>query len=227
MENQVVQNPTPEPTLTPVQVSEPKAKFPVMYLVLSLLILVLLTSTAFLYYQNIQLRNMLASYQQVQVSPTPSSISVQASPSAIPSQTQKPLTNSGTVEQGNVKISIIPNFGPVGTKVKVTISGIIPNPNAPYADLSFMDDQGPGEDSLTNQGIDTRNFTPNQPYVTTYTIPENVLVAAVPNAQEPTKKVPTHIGADSIVLSYQDYDAYKAGTPSDKEIKIPFTVTSQ
>ena len=72
MENQDIQNPTPESTLTPVQVSEPRAKFPVVYLVLSLFVLVLLASTVFLYYHNIQLKNMLASYQtQPVVSPTP------------------------------------------------------------------------------------------------------------------------------------------------------------
>lgn len=65
-----MENPVLEPTLTPVQVSEPKTKFPVMYLVLSLLILVFLASTAFLYYQNTQLKNMLASYQ-TQNTPTP------------------------------------------------------------------------------------------------------------------------------------------------------------
>lgn len=72
MENQTAQNPASEPTLTPVQVSEPKTKFPVMYLVLSLFILALLASTVFLYYQNTQLKNILASYQtQPTVSPTP------------------------------------------------------------------------------------------------------------------------------------------------------------
>lgn len=71
MEGQIVQNPTSEPILTPVQVPEPKAKFPVIYLILSLLILVFLASTAFLFYQNMQLKNMLASYQtQPTVSPT-------------------------------------------------------------------------------------------------------------------------------------------------------------
>lgn len=71
MDNQPVQNPTSEPTLPPVQVPEPKAKFPVMYLVLSLLILLFLASTAFLYYQNQQLKSMLVSYQS-QATPTPS-----------------------------------------------------------------------------------------------------------------------------------------------------------
>ena len=63
MENQAIQNPTPEPTLTPVQISEPKAKFSAMYLVLSLFILLLLASTAFLYYQNIRLKKMLSVYR--------------------------------------------------------------------------------------------------------------------------------------------------------------------
>lgn len=63
MENQTVQNPTPEPNITPTQVSEPKTKFSVMYLVLSLLIIALLASTTFFYYQNMQLKNVLDTYQ--------------------------------------------------------------------------------------------------------------------------------------------------------------------
>lgn len=67
-----MENPVSEPALAPVQVPEPKAKFSVMYLILSLLILVFLVSTAFLYYQNMQLKNMLASYQtQPTSSPIP------------------------------------------------------------------------------------------------------------------------------------------------------------
>jgi len=89
MENQAIQNPTPEPTLTPVQVSEPTTKFPIMHLVLSLFILVLLASTVFLCYQNRQLKNMLASYQaQPAVSPTPT---VYQSP--IPATTADPTAN--------------------------------------------------------------------------------------------------------------------------------------
>lgn len=60
-----------EPTLTPVQVSQPKNK-PLVIPVLLVILLLLLCSTAFLYYQNMQLKNMLASYQtQPVVSPTP------------------------------------------------------------------------------------------------------------------------------------------------------------
>lgn len=75
MENQIVQNPTPEPTLTPVQVSEPRTKFSVIYLILSLLIFVLLASTVFLYYQNTQLKNTIASYQ---ISALPTSTAYQS-----------------------------------------------------------------------------------------------------------------------------------------------------
>lgn len=70
MEDQPVQNPTPEPTLTPAQVPEPKTRFPVIPVLLVILLL-LLGSTAFLYYQNMQLKNMLANYQTPVVSPTP------------------------------------------------------------------------------------------------------------------------------------------------------------
>lgn len=102
MENQPIQNPTSEPTLTPVQVSEPKTKFPVMYLVLSLFILALLASTAFLYYQNMQLKNMLASYQtQPIASPTPT-----AYQSPIPSTTTDPTANWETYLNASAGFSI-------------------------------------------------------------------------------------------------------------------------
>src|SRR5688572_7591983 len=73
MENQTVQNPIPIPeSVVPVVPTlEPKAKFPITYLFLSLLTLLFLTSTAFLYYQNMQLKNMLASYQTPTASSAP------------------------------------------------------------------------------------------------------------------------------------------------------------
>uniref|UniRef100_A0A7V3N4W8 Uncharacterized protein n=1 Tax=candidate division CPR3 bacterium TaxID=2268181 RepID=A0A7V3N4W8_UNCC3 len=102
MENKAIQNPTPEPILTPVQVSEPKDKFPVIYLVLSLFILLLLASTGFLYYQNIQLKNMLASYQtQSTVSPTPA---IYQSP--IPSTTADPTANWKTYTNKDLDYTI-------------------------------------------------------------------------------------------------------------------------
>ena len=102
MENQAIQNPTPEPNLTPVQVSEPKAKFPVMYLVLSLFVLVLLASTAFLYYQNMQLKNMLAKYPvQTAASPTPTSYQ-----SPVPSTTTNPTANWKTYNNKVLKYTI-------------------------------------------------------------------------------------------------------------------------
>lgn len=74
MHDSPVPNPVPEPALTSsqVQIPQPKTKFPIVYIALSLLTIVLLVSTAFLYYQNMQLKNMVASYQsQPVVSPTP------------------------------------------------------------------------------------------------------------------------------------------------------------
>lgn len=97
MENQTAQNPNSDPTLTPVQVSEPKAKFPVMYLVLSLLILVFLTSTIFFYYQNMQLKTMLASYQN-SASPTPTTYQ-----SPVP--TPDPTANWKTYDNKNSQIN--------------------------------------------------------------------------------------------------------------------------
>lgn len=72
MDNQHPKNLISESVLPEIPVIEPKPKFPVMYLVLLLASLVLLASTAFLYYQNIQLKNMLINYQtQPTSSPTP------------------------------------------------------------------------------------------------------------------------------------------------------------
>lgn len=102
MEDQTVQNPIPEPSLTPVQVSEPKTKFPVMYLVLSLLILVLLASTVILYYQNMKLKNMLASYQtQPTALPTPTTYQ-----SPVPTITTDPTANWETYLNASAGFSI-------------------------------------------------------------------------------------------------------------------------
>ncbi len=75
MDNQTVPNPVPDPVLTSKQVevveTKPKSS-PVLPVLLIILVLLLAASTAFLYYQNMQLKNMLASYQtQPVVSPTP------------------------------------------------------------------------------------------------------------------------------------------------------------
>lgn len=89
-----MENPVSEPISTAVQVSEPKTKFSVMYLVLSLIILALLASTIFLYYQNMQLKNMLAGYQaQPTVSPTPT-IHQSPVPSNDPIANWKTYTNT-------------------------------------------------------------------------------------------------------------------------------------
>ncbi len=67
-------NPVPETVLTSKQVEvvedKPKSS-PILPVILVLLLLLSLGSTAFLYYQNTQLKNMLASYQTI-VSPAPS-----------------------------------------------------------------------------------------------------------------------------------------------------------
>ncbi|KKR37797.1 hypothetical protein A2614_00935 [Candidatus Woesebacteria bacterium RIFOXYD1_FULL_40_21] len=101
MENQAIQNPTPEPTLTPVQISEPKAKFSAMYLVLSLFILLLLASTAFLYYQNIRLKKMLSVYQN-SASPTPTTYQ-----SPVPSTTTDTTANWKTYTDSEYKFSFM------------------------------------------------------------------------------------------------------------------------
>lgn len=59
----------------PVQ-SIPKAPSNFPIILFSILTLILLGATGYLYYQNQQLKTMLASYQQAQVSPTPSSQSI-------------------------------------------------------------------------------------------------------------------------------------------------------
>lgn len=89
MEDQSVQNPIQEPIITPVPVLPPTKNnnFPVV--VFAVLTLLLLVSTAFLYYQNQQLKNMVANYQtQTIVSPTPTS-SATASEAADPTANWK------------------------------------------------------------------------------------------------------------------------------------------
>jgi len=74
MENQNIPNPTPEPIITSnqVEVVENKSKSsPVLLIALVLLLLLSLASTAFLYYQNMQLRSMLSGYQIPIASSTP------------------------------------------------------------------------------------------------------------------------------------------------------------
>ncbi len=74
MENQTNQNPTQELVSVPdtVPVSPTSKNNNLSIIVFAILTLLLLGSTAFLYYQNQQLKNMLASYQtQPSVSPTP------------------------------------------------------------------------------------------------------------------------------------------------------------
>jgi len=89
-----MENPVSEPVLTPVQVPELKTKFPVIYLVLSFLILVFLASTVFLFYQNTQLKNKLTSYQaQPIVSPTPTTYQSPV-PTADPTASWKTYKNN-------------------------------------------------------------------------------------------------------------------------------------
>ena len=70
MEDQTTQNPIQISDPLPIPVSSPSPKTPIIPSLLVLLV-ILLGSTAFLYYQNQQLKSMLASYQTPVASPTP------------------------------------------------------------------------------------------------------------------------------------------------------------
>jgi len=70
MENQNIQNPVSEPANNPVSVPLATMNRNPLVIIFSLLALVLLASTAFLYYQNQQLKSILASYQ-ILITPSP------------------------------------------------------------------------------------------------------------------------------------------------------------
>lgn len=71
MENTLTQSPTPKPVSNPVPVPTPQSNRSWLILVFSVFTLLLLASTGYLYYQNQQLKGMLASYQ-IQITPSPS-----------------------------------------------------------------------------------------------------------------------------------------------------------
>jgi hypothetical protein len=71
MENQTTQNPVQEPVPNPVSTSIPIKNNNLLTLVFSVFLLLLLASTGYLYYQNQQLKRMLANYQTPVASPTP------------------------------------------------------------------------------------------------------------------------------------------------------------
>jgi hypothetical protein len=152
-----------------------------------------------------------------QVSPT--SIS---SPTAIPTS---PITKSDTtsVSQNGITLTISPTHGPAGTKVTINIIGIVGNPNGPYANISFLAINGLGKDSTTTTyTFDTTKISQSGAYKTTYVIPNTVLTydPSKQGEQNPTLEVPIGIGNGNITFSY-DHPTFH-----DISIKAPFTVTS-
>ena len=101
MENQNIQNPVSEPANNPVSVPLATMNRNPLVIIFSLLALVLLASTAFLYYQNQQLKSILAFYQ----------ILITYTPAATPDET----ANWKTYENQEIGFSVkYPNnFYPV------------------------------------------------------------------------------------------------------------------
>jgi hypothetical protein len=162
-------------------------------------------------------------YQQKITIPTPT-VTVNPTNTPSPTVTYTPLintNNSESVQQNGITMTISPTKGPAGTKVKISIVGIIGNPNAPYANISFLAKNGIGQDSQTNTyTVNTTKINQSGAYETTYIIPNTVLTSANPDAQSPSKEVPIEVGNGTINFSYQH------PTLGDISIKAPFTVTS-
>ena len=145
--------------------------------------------------------------------------------STVENGTQNIDRNGTTVEKNGIKITITPNNGPTGTTVLVLVNGLPLNNFLPFASVSFKDKLGNPGNSLGQDGqIDTRTADANGFLRTQLIIPKNVLVAAFPGAQNPSKLVPTAIGMGAIVLSYIDPIAYQNKEASDRRIEIPFEV---
>jgi hypothetical protein len=124
------------------------------------------------------------------------------------------------VTQNGITMTISPTHGPAGTKVKISIIGIVPNPNAPYATITLLAINGLGKDSdTTSYTFNTTKLNPNGTYATTYVIPNTVLTGK-PGDQNYTTEVPIGIGNGNVTFSYQH------PTLHDISIKAPFTVTS-
>lgn len=133
-----------------------------------------------------------------------------------------PITKNDTtsVTQNGITLTIGPTHGPPGTKVNVSIVGIIPNPNTPYATISLLAINGLGKDSDTSTyTFNTTKISQSSPYDTTYVIPTTVMTSR-PGDQNYTTEVPIGVGNGNITFSYQH------PTLHDISIKAPFTVTT-
>jgi len=141
------------------------------------------------------------------------------SPTIMPTSTIN--VNSITVEQDGIKMTINPTQGPPGTKVRISITGIVENPNVPYATIGLIAKNGVGADSqATTYTFNTTKISQSGAYETIYTIPSTVLILANPGDQNPSKEVPIEVGVGNIFFSYNH------PTFHDISIKAPFTVTS-
>jgi len=127
--------------------------------------------------------------------------------------------DSESVTQNGITMTISPTHGPAGTKVNISIIGIVPNTHAPYASISLLAINGLGKDSdTTTFTFNTTKINQGQ-YETTYVIPATVLTSQA-GGQNYSKEVPIGIGNGTITFSYQH------PTLHDISIKAPFTVTS-
>lgn len=124
---------------------------------------------------------------------------------------------SATITENGVTLTISKNIGPVGTVVQVSISGLPADTTPPFAGLNFLASNGGGTTGY-DISIDTRTLNSGA-YQTDYTIPAQISLGAEPPA------TPTPTGLSYINLGYTDPVARNNQQPSDKELKVPFTVT--
>jgi hypothetical protein len=133
------------------------------------------------------------------------------------SDTSKAIPAS--VTENGVTLTISKNSGPAGTVVQVSISGLPANTTPPFAGLNFLASNGGGTTGY-DVNIDTRTLK-NGTYQTDYTIPVQISLGSEPPATS------TPVGLSYIKLNYTDPTAYKNQQPSDKILKVPFTVTNR
>jgi hypothetical protein len=195
-----------------------------MYLVLSVFILLFLASTAFLYYQNMQLKNMLANYQTPVVLPTPSA-------------TADPTANWQTYTDSNRKFefkyptgwSILPaNDEQVG-KIQVMFK----SPNNGGTMLRFM--YGPttkgGFEQIFNWGVAAKmgqKLTENKYLILTkldeFDLSENKVLAYTANAIQPGMEETYYdyvVKADDNYYVFEFYYGNAKGQPIDITIEKP------
>jgi hypothetical protein len=153
----------------------------------------------------------------------------QSTPSLAPSSNKQPAFEPATVTGNGVTMRISKNGGPVGSVIKVDISGL---PSMPFTNNALLDfratnkaDSADADSADSGISIDQNKLSDGGKFSTSFTIPRYVLTSA-PGAQNPNVKTATPEGVGYIFLNYTDPTDYQNKQASDKTIQISFTVTN-